>query len=351
MKMLRTFAIPLLVAAIAMSVSAIGASAAAGPLIVTKTANASAVLPGGSVTYTITVRNSGDTTATGVTLTDTLNGNLAFSSAGTISPTVTAGAGGTTILTFAVGDITPGATVTIPITATVNAGITADTTVNNTATATSTNAGTGTSNTVGILIGPAGPSITITKTPTGATMNAGGTITYNVTVRNIGGVAAAGVMATDTLDATTSFVSATPTPTSTVGNVLTYAIGALNPNQSFTFTEQARVNAGVAAGTSVNNSVRITGTNFDPVTASSVVTVVAGSPTPTPSASVTPTPSVSRTPTPSPTAGRVLFNGNNLPTTGLGTWLVIILIGLLILTLWPLLGSRTTRIAHRDDVV
>lgn len=344
MKMLRTFAAVALVVGLAMSLSA-PAQAAPGPLVVTKSANVASVLPGGPVTYTISVRNSGDATAENVVVTDSLNGNLTFGS-GSPTPGTSAGANGSTNLTFNLGSIAAGATATATVNASVISGLTTNGTVNNTATAASSNAGIGTSNTVTITVGPNAPSIIISKVPNSPTVTAGGTITYAITVRNIGGSAATNVVVSDILDPATSVISVSPTPISNVGGTITYNIGTLAPQGSFTFNADVRVNTDAAVGTVIDNNIRVTGDNFATIQAPSAVNVVAAAATtsPTPSASVTPTPSVSPTPTATPTTTVVqVVDPDGLPVTGLGDVLIWVLVALLALTLWPLLSSRTTR--------
>jgi uncharacterized repeat protein (TIGR01451 family) len=69
---------------------------------------------GASATYTVTVSNSGPSAATGVTLTDTLGSLLSFQSATTSQGTFTRSGG---VVTFSVGNVASGATVTAAVTA------------------------------------------------------------------------------------------------------------------------------------------------------------------------------------------------------------------------------------------
>ncbi len=344
MKIFRTLVVPMLIAGIAMSVTAIGALAAAGPLVVTKSANTTAVAPGGTLTYTITVRNSGDAQADNVVLNETLNGNYEFVSSGTFTPSMTSGANGTTNLQYNLGSIAAGSTITVPITVRASSGITVDSTINNSVSVTSSNAGSATSNTISVSVGPTSPSIIISKVPTGPVVTAGGIITYSITVRNVGGSAATGVVVTDIMDPATTFLSSNPTPATNAGGTFSFNVGTLDEQESFTFNSQVQVNANAPVGTVIDNTVRVTGTNFAPVQAPSAVTVNAAVATaiPTPSAATTPTP------TPSPTSGAVIFDpiDGDLPRTGLGTALVLILAALLVLTLWPLFSSRKTEIRN-----
>jgi uncharacterized repeat protein (TIGR01451 family) len=347
MKMLRTFAVAAIVVGLAMSVSAIGASAAAGPLVVTKTANTTTVLPGGPVTYTISVRNSGDTAADNVVVTDTLNGNLTFGS-GSPTPTTSAGVNGATNLSFNLGSIAAGSTATATVNATVNSGLTTNGVVNNTATAVGSNVGTATSNTVSLAVGPNTPSIVISKVPTSPTITAGGTLSYAITVRNIGGATATGVVVSDIMDPATSLISVNPSPAVNAGGTFSFNVGDLDPLESFSFTANVQVNADTAVGTVIDNNVRVTSSNAATIQAPSAVNVIAAATTvsPSPSVSVSPSVSPARTATPSPTTTTVrVVDPGALPVTGLGEVLVWVLVALLVLSLWPALRpSKTNRV-------
>src|SRR5207253_11361096 len=81
-------------------------------LAITKVATGSAVR-GGSLNYTITVTNAGPNTATGVVVTDTLNG-LTFNGVGPNQGTCTnPGAGNSGLVTCTLGDLANGASATI----------------------------------------------------------------------------------------------------------------------------------------------------------------------------------------------------------------------------------------------
>ena len=169
-------------------------------LSITKTDGADSEIPGTSVTYTITVSNSGPSDANGVTVADTFPGILTgvtFTSvaaggatgntngAGNINDTVNMPAGSSitytvnaTIQSSATGELTNTATVTEP------AGVTDPNQANNSATDTDT-------------LTPQA-DLSITKTD-GATSEIPGTsITYTITVTNNGPSDANGVAVADT---------------------------------------------------------------------------------------------------------------------------------------------------------
>jgi len=329
MKTVRALAVPLVVMAMVLSLSMTNVNAAPGPIVVTKTASSSTVAPGSTITYTITARNEGSDPATGLVLTDTLNANLDFV-AGSLTPaTIVPQANGTTLVTFNLGTLGASASQTVSITTRADTGVSAGTIVGNTATVTGTNVALATSNNVSVTVTPPGPVIIISKVPNSGAVTAGGTITYDATIRNVGGAAATNVVISDFLDPATSLISVMPTPTASSSGTISFNAGVLDPNEAFTFRAVTRVRATAPIGTVIDNTIRVTSDNAVTVQAPSAVLVVSaapGTPTPTPTA------------TPVPTA-----DPDALPRTGVGEVLVILLIGLLVISVWPLLGTISAR--------
>jgi uncharacterized repeat protein (TIGR01451 family) len=132
------------------------------------------------------------------------------------------------------------------------------------------------------------PNVTVSKMPSASAVRAGDPITYDVTIRNTGNASATGVFVSDTIDADTVLVWVVPTPDTNNGSTFTYDLGTLAPGASFSYQSQVQVRSGTPAGTTIENTVRVTGNNFGQVTATSAAIVVApgaGSgiqPTPTP---------------------------------------------------------------------
>lgn len=124
------------------AVGATGASAAVGPtdLVLTKADSADPVVSGGSLTYTITVRNTGANDASGVVVTDTLPSELDFVSA-TSSLGACSQAGKT--VTCNLGQVNAGVTATATIAVTAKK----DGTISNTATVASADDTNGANNT------------------------------------------------------------------------------------------------------------------------------------------------------------------------------------------------------------
>ncbi|WP_344930551.1 putative Ig domain-containing protein, partial [Streptosporangium carneum] len=172
----------------------------AGPLVIVKTADVSAVAPGGTVNYTITVNNTGASAFTGVTLTDPLTGVLddavynadATATSGTVSYTGPN-------LTWT-GNVAAGATVTV----------TYSVKVANPDTGNKVLAGTVTSPTLGSTCpsGGADARCTATVTVSGlsivksagvSTTTPGSTVPFTVTVTNNGQTAYTGATFADAL--------------------------------------------------------------------------------------------------------------------------------------------------------
>jgi uncharacterized repeat protein (TIGR01451 family) len=173
-------------------------------LVATKTVSRSQATIGDSLTYTVTVENLGPDAARGVAVSDLLPAGAQATSASSAPGTCTVAA----TVSCAVGTLPAGATAGITITASVSAAGT----LTNTATASS-----GTpdpdlgNNRASATTEATSADLSVTKTAAPDPVNVGDTLTYTLTVRNAGPSAAADVRLTDALDATTTFVSATPT--------------------------------------------------------------------------------------------------------------------------------------------
>jgi uncharacterized repeat protein (TIGR01451 family) len=176
-------------------------------LSIAKTANTTTTTPGGTVTYTITVTNNGESAYQGASVSDNLTGLLADA---VYNTDVSATSGTVTYAAPTVtwtGDLAIGASVTISYSATVNDPDLGDRTLNNAVTSpaigstcpTDGSGGPGCRVAVRVLV----PALTITKaaaTGTGdATVVAGSAITYTVTVVNTGQTPYTGASFTDDL--------------------------------------------------------------------------------------------------------------------------------------------------------
>ncbi|WP_331714960.1 hypothetical protein, partial [Auraticoccus cholistanensis] len=130
-----------------------------------------------------------------------------------------------------------------------------------------------TGNTVSTPVGQIA-DVGITSTSTPPTQDAGGRVSYNLTVTNNGPNAAASTVVTDTLPAGTTFVSADPS-TGTCGQsggTVTCQLGTLAPGATVTIPVVVEVAPGAAVGTLVNRA-SVTTTTGDDVPANNSTTV------------------------------------------------------------------------------
>ncbi len=208
---------------------------------------------GDTISYTVTLTNSGPDAATGVQVTDLLPAGVAFVSAapsqGTYNPANglwTVGSVGTTSQTLIIQAI-----VTSPNPQTNAATIThADQfdpdTANNTASATQT---------------PQLADLALAKSVNNAAPNVGETITYTVTLSNEGPDAATAVQVTDLLPVGVMFVSAAPSQGTYNSVSGLWAVGTVTTAAPQTLTLTATV---VDAGQVINTATITHADQFDP---------------------------------------------------------------------------------------
>ena len=205
---------------------------------------------GQTVTFTVTLTNTGPDAATGVSVSDPVPAGLTF-----VSATPSTGSYGSGTGVWTVGSVAAGGSATLTLVATVDAG-TRGQTITNTATVTaSSQADTNVGN------DGASASLTVTAVDLGlakaaddATPDEGQTVTFTVTLTNVGPDAASGVSVSDPLPAGLTFSSATPSVGSYDTGTGIWTVGALAAGGSATLSLAATVDAGTAAQTITNTA-------------------------------------------------------------------------------------------------
>jgi uncharacterized repeat protein (TIGR01451 family)/gliding motility-associated-like protein len=215
---------------------------------VTKQADRATVPLGENISYTIRVSNTGNTFATGVTITDTLPAGTSF---------VSANFGGSHqngIVTWNIGIISPGQTLTLTIVVNVSGNLAGGTQITNTAVVASLSDPETplTSDPSIVVVEEPFPIIQITKRAASTEVIAGNDLVYTITVRNVGTAPAASVVVTDDLPEGTTFVSANAGGVHNAG-IVTWNLGTINPGQSQTLTVTVNVRSDIEPGTIIRN--------------------------------------------------------------------------------------------------
>ncbi|HXS51821.1 MAG TPA: hypothetical protein VN782_04760, partial [Usitatibacter sp.] len=272
-------------------------------LVFAKTVDKTSAAPGDTLTYTLSFANtSGSTAATGATIVDTLPAGLAFSSAtlngspitptGTNPYTFTVGSSGA-----AVGTIAAGASGTLVIAASVANPLDASiaSLTNNASLASAQTSAINASATTGIAgRGAAGgaPALAITLAADRTTAAPGDTVTYTVTVVNIGTAGASSVTVSDALPTATYYnFGACSGGCSNAGGTLSWNVGSLavGASASNTFTMIAG-STGLPAGvTVIPDTASTAATGVATLTSNTVKVTLDGNPILTLSKSASPT--------------------------------------------------------------
>ncbi|MCX5849995.1 MAG: hypothetical protein NTW65_11185 [Deltaproteobacteria bacterium] len=226
------------------------------PLLrIEKTADSNPVAAGAVFTYTLRYENTGNASATGVTLIDTLPANVTFQSAS---------AGGvysaaTRTVTWNIGTLISGTGGFLTVTVQAQADLIIGTSIINSASITSTGGMTGTANlttTVGL-----GSNLVLEKSGAPSTVAPNSTINYNLSYRNIGNQTAHGVRVTDQMPSGTAYVAGSATaPGILNANVLIWDIGDVTAGSRGELTFQVRVSSLAVSGQQINNQASIIST-------------------------------------------------------------------------------------------
>ena len=231
--------------------SSVGISAQQADLAVTKIVDNAAPAVGANVTFTVTVANSGPDTAQATSVADALPPGLTLVSATPSAGTYAAGV-------WSVGPLASGDSETLQIVATV----TTPTAVTNTATASSTTFDPdGANNAASVSVDARDADLMVSKNVDDPTPSVGGTVTFLVSVTNLGPDTAGGVSVTDALPAGTTLFTATPSVGSYDAGTGVWTIGTLGNGAIATLAVVARVNVPAP----ITNTATVSTTTTDPV--------------------------------------------------------------------------------------
>jgi uncharacterized repeat protein (TIGR01451 family) len=258
-----------------------GAYCSGADLAVTNAGTPNPVLagpgPGNVITYTQSVTNNGPFGALNAAFSEVIPANTTFQSlsfpGGSGWTCATPTVGGTGTISCTNPDFANAASTTFTVGVAVNTGVAAGTVVTDVVNATSGTNDPNLANNSATVQTTVGLSTTadlsITNTDTPNPVIAGNNITYTVVVTNNGAAAAATVAFSEAIPANTTFVSATPSPTtgwtcSVVSGTLTCSNATLASGSSATFTVVLTVNSSTASGTVITDTANVSSTTTDP---------------------------------------------------------------------------------------
>lgn len=247
------------VSQVASSGSSLGAN-----LAMSLSANMTTAQPGDAVVYSLTITNVGDTSATGVVVSNALPLASYFTygscTGGCVNTTGT--------LSWALGTLAAGASQTYTYTMNVGSsglgsGITV---ISDDASATGNASLSATSNAVSLsLNGNPELSGSMTATPNSG-LAPGDTVTYSISLQNTGNASATAVVVSDPIPSNTSFkgtITATAGSGSfdTVNNRVLFDVGTLAAGASVTLSYQVTVNGLASGNTTLSNTATASGSN------------------------------------------------------------------------------------------
>ncbi len=210
---------------------------------------------GKTVRYTITYENIGTVTATGVTITDDVDGLLQLPTS--IPNAAIVGRK----VTWSLGDLTPHASGSVSFDATVVAGAMTGDPIDNQALIEAVNANSATAN-VGFTVENK-PKLILDKSTASQSVRPGEEILYTIRYANIGTASANTVVIEDTLPNNAALV-ATPSGAVLQGNNLVWNIASVPPGPTtiYTLSVRVRVENSASDGDRVENYTSITSTEL-----------------------------------------------------------------------------------------
>jgi len=213
--------------------------------------------PGDTISYTLTVTNTGPDAAANVVVTDPTSPSLVTIASAPGGCTVVAGS-----VTCDIGTLAAGDTRVLTITARVNDGVAAETVIKNCGSVTSVTANpdsAGTESCINTTVNPVAPVADVEVAKSGpATAPAGGVIQYSVTVTNHGPDDATGVVVQDPLDRALVTAASLPSDCALTGDTVICQAGTLTVDATKTFTFTVSAAAGLAVGTQIQDCAAAT---------------------------------------------------------------------------------------------
>ncbi len=259
------------------------ATAQTADLSVTESAAPSTVSPGGTISYTIAVKNNSFlNTSTAPSWVQATPANTTYQSVAApagwtcTNPAV----GGTGNVTCSATTLATNTTKTFTMVVAVNAGTAGNTTISSSVTVSATNNSNSGNDTATATVTVLSADLAIAETPGSGSASPGGTISYTVLVTNNGASAAAAPSWTQLTPTNTTFASVTPPAGWTCVKPGVGATGAVTCTDgsalanagTASFTLVVTVNAGVAGGTVISGSTTVSSATFDPSAANNTAT-------------------------------------------------------------------------------
>jgi uncharacterized repeat protein (TIGR01451 family) len=231
------------------------------------------LVAGAPVTWQLTATNDGPSDAAAVQVSDPVPAGFVSGVTATFGPSATPCAVAGTAVTCAVGTLASGQSVGVTVTGTVLATAPSGSQLVNTASVSTSTADPTLSNNVDSTVSPISTSadLAITRSPTSATVDAGGVLTYTFTVTNNGPSDAQTPQFVDVIPLGMDIVPGslvTPPGWSCVrqGQTVTCtAAGDMAPNTSVTGSAELQFDPSLPAGTQLSGTATVSSPTADPV--------------------------------------------------------------------------------------